>query len=488
LEKGELKAVRPSGRDGFRSQKGLTGFLVYWPVLALPAVLGGARPFLWSFEACVFLGAFALFLLASREGFPAIDLKPGLLILLPILTYPFLQIIPLPLPLLSVLSPQRTVWLQRSLDATGGSRWAASLSYVPLDTFAGGLWILTLALFALILHRSIRGGIVRLRRFLPVLFVIAGFEAFDGICQVLVSTTEPGLGAACASGTFANRNHYAAFLGMIWPLQLVWLLRLTDKDEKTRRGGKQFLRPAFEKQIFFVFLIGLVILGLIFSGSRGGITGLAISTAVLIYLVAKSNRLIVPFYAGCWAIILIYGWIIGFEGILKHFAEIGLDAPSRLKIWQYTWRVLCDHWLTGTGVGTYRPVVFLYQVFDTDLVQVGAAHSDYLQVASEWGLPFSLSIFFLVWGYWWITAIGAAGKGAAAEAGTEEKLVRAGALAGSAAFLAHSGVEFNWQIPANQLYFTILLVLMRYKAPEERITRHSASAGPRLGNGRPYPS
>jgi O-antigen ligase len=169
---------------------------------------------------------------------------------------------------------------------------------------------------------------------------------------------------------------------------------------------------------------------------------------------------------------LVYGWIIGFNGILEHFSEIELDAPIRLKIWQFTWRIVCDHWLTGTGVGTYRPVVFLYQVFDTDQVQVGAAHNDYLQVASEWGLPFGLLIFFLVWGYWWITAIGVArkspaGKGAAK---TEEKLVRAGALAGSAAFLAHSWVEFNWQIPANQLYFTILLVLMRYRAPAARIS------------------
>jgi len=484
LKKGDFKAVRPSSRGGFRTQTRLACFLVYWPILVLPAVLGGARPFLWSFAASVFLGAFALFLLASRQSLAAIDLKPWLLILLPVLGYPVLQIIPLPLPVISVLSPQRAVWLQRSFDATGDSRWAASLSYVPLDTLAGGLWILTLVLFALVLHRSIREGIIRPRRFLPALFAVAGLEAFYGISQVLVSSTGLGPGAQCAVGTFANRSHYAAFLGMIWPLQLVWLLKVSDKDGKTWCGKKRFLRPAFAKQVFYIFLIGLVILGLIFSGSRGGIIGLALSTAVLIYLGAKSSSLISPFYAGCWVVILIYGWIIGFEGIVKHFAEIGLDAPSRLKIWQFSWNALRDHWLTGTGVGTYRSVVFAYQVFDTDLVQVGAAHNDYLQVASEWGLPFSLFIFFLVWGYWWITAIGVAKTGPAGEgAGTEEKLVRAGALAGSAAFLAHSWVEFNWQIPANQLYFTILLVLMRYKAPEQRLTRLSTNADLLSGRG-----
>jgi hypothetical protein len=453
-----------------RFYRRIARFLVYWPIVVLPVILGGARAFLWSFSAAVFLGAFALFLLALRHSAGTIDLKPRLLILLPIFIYPFVQIIPLPLPAISFLSPQRAVWLQRSLDATGGSGRSASLSYVPLDTVASGLWIVTLALFALVLHRCIREGIIRPGRFLPVLFVIAGFEAFLGIFQVVFSSTGLGCCPEPAHGTFANRNHYAAFLGMIWPLQLAWLFGLAGKDKNPPRlyGENRIWQPVFEKRIFYVFLIGLVILGLIFSGSRGGIISLAISTAVLVYLGAKSSRSIIPFYIGCWAIILFYGWIIGFEGILKHFSEIGLDAPRRLAIWQCSWRVVCDHWLTGTGVGTYRPVVFLYQVFDTDQVQLGAAHNDYLQIASEWGVPLSLFIFFLVWGYWWITAIGVARKSVAEEAAvhTEQKLVRAGALAGSAAFLAHNWVEFNWQIPANQLYFTILLVLMRYRTPE----------------------
>ena len=39
-------------------------------------------------------------------------------------------------------------------------------------------------------------------------------------------------------------------------------------------------------------------------------------------------------------------------------------------------------------------------------------------------------------------------------------LLAVGALAGSASFLLHSWVEFNWQIPANALTFVFLLVLM----------------------------
>ncbi len=445
--------------------------LVYFPIIVLPMFAGVARPWLWSGVAGIFLVIFALFLLVSKDLISVRDVRKPLFLLLPILAYPFVQIIPLPLSLISVLSPQRAQWLHRSLDATGVSRWGASLSYVPLDTFMSGLWILTLALFALVLHRSMRDGIIKPAKLLAVLFLLTGLEALYGILQVLVSSAGHGFTEG-AHGTFANRNHYAAFLGMIWPLQLAWLWRLNGKSHKDPGSfqEKENRRESREKQIFFMFLTGFVLLGLIFSGSRGGIISLCIGTTVLAYFGGRHSRSIVPILIGCWVIILAYGSIIGFEGILERFAEIEHDAPGRFKIWQFTWKLICDNWLTGTGVGTYRPVIFLYQVFDTDLLQVGAAHCDYLQIASEWGLPFSLLIFFLVWGYWWATARGAAKTSAGEQKplGTDERLIRVGALAGSAAFLSHVWVEFNWQIPANQLYFVILLVLMRYKEPGSR--------------------
>lgn len=377
---------------------------------------------------------------------------------------------PLPMPLLALLSPQRAEWLRRSMDATGWSRWWASLSYVPMDTLASGLWVLTLLLFALLLNRSLRDGTIRPGTLFAVLFLIAGFEALYGICQVLVPSMGIEPEAGCAIGTFVNRNHYAAFLGMIWPLQLVWLLKPPDKD---KRGPglyleKQIRSKAREKRMCFIFFTGVVLLGLVFSKSRGGIIGLAIGTTVVALLAGKRSRLMLGILAGCWTVILAYGSLIGFEDIINRFATVELDVPSRLKIWRSTLRIIYDHWLTGTGVGAYQPVVFLYQFFDTDLAQIGAAHNDYLQIASEWGLPLSLLTFSMVWGYWLLMANRAAMKSGAKEspAEIEERLIRIGALAGAASFLSHIWVEFNWQIPANQLYFVILLVLMSYRRGE----------------------
>ncbi len=448
-------------------------FLVYWPIIVLPVFLGGARPWLWGGVAGIFGVVFALFLWTSREFISLDDVKKPLLVLLPILLYPFVQVVPLPLAAVSILSPQRALWLQRAREVTGGSYCGASLSYVPVDTLFSGLWLITLALFALVLHGLIKKGALKSERLFLIVFLIASLEALYGLCQVLVPSIGVfGLYPATgnASGTFVNRNHYAAFLGMIWPLQLAWLMALphrenttgsTDYDEKYRR---QITR---EKQIFFLFLTGLVLLGLVFSGSRGGIFSALIGTTVLVFFAGRRGRTVKRFVAGCWVITIAYGYIIGFEGILDRFFKIGDAAVDRLEIWRATWRMMRDHLLTGTGVGTYKPVIFLYDFYRTDLVQIGQGHNDYMQIPAEWGLVFGLLIIILAWGYWLTSAFALARmkpEGDREKDGSaEERLIRAGALAGSAAFLAHIWVEFNWEIAANQLYFVMLLVLMRYR-------------------------
>lgn len=52
----------------------------------------------------------------------------------------------------------------------------------------------------------------------------------------------------------------------------------------------------------------------------------------------------------------------------------------------------------------------------------------------------------------------------------KRRLLKVGALAGTAAFLCHCWVDFNWQIPADQLYFVALLVVMGMNSANEKPT------------------
>ncbi|MHC1729936.1 MAG: O-antigen ligase family protein [Syntrophobacteraceae bacterium] len=343
----------------------------------------------------------------------------------------------------------------------------AGLSYLPVDTFFSGLWYIVLALLAVCLQKLIKKGAPHKNGLFTVLFAVVGAEAVYGLLQIFIPSIATPSGDA--SGTFINRNHFASFLGMIWPLQLAWLLTLSGESrKKSDRGEDEIFRlqNTMEKQIFFAFLTALTLLALLFSRSRGGILSALVGAILLVFLGKGGFRRVLPFLACCWLTAFAYGWLIGLQGILDRFASAGVGALGRFQIYQFAWNMIKDHWLAGTGLATFGHVACVYQVFDTDLVQVGNAHGDYLQMAVECGLPFGLFIAVLIWGYWLSTAyelFKSPGKESQEPESADARLIRTGALAGSAAFLCHIWVESSWQIPANQVCFVILLVLMRFR-------------------------
>ena len=385
------------------------------------------------------------------------------------LLYPFLQCLPLPASWAAQLSPQLMQWQELASQFTLVPSNFESISYTPLISLFAGLWWVFLAGYALLFRTAIREEISLDWLFL-LLYVIAGCEAFYGLLQALIPSLgvlweSPGQGVA--RGTFVNRNHYAAFLGMLWPLLLAYLFcRGVSIPGNSAAAFVELERQRRnrQKRWFLGFLIGLMLLALVLSQSRGAIFGALFSLTVFV-LVGKRQRRkgMVAFMVGCWIVMLVYGSLIGFEDVLVRFDQLETDTSGRLKIWGDTWHLIEDHWLTGTGLGTFPEVIRVYQSHLTDEFAIVHAHNDYLELMGELGLPMALFITLMAWGYWGQCGYRLLSK---AETGGGEqlenrRLIALGALAGCAAFLAQSWVEFNWQIPANQLYFVMLLVFMK---------------------------
>lgn len=462
-------------------------FLLGLPLVMLPLLLGGARPWFWSLVA----GIFALGLLRSvwigTEFRTAKTPKKWLLILGLLLAYPLLQALPLPPSWIAHLSPHLMLWHDLAGNAARAPAHSFSISYEPLVSFCSGLWWVFLAGYALLLRRVLNEGNDN-RWFYLTLFWVAGAEAMYGLLQTLIPSLGvlwESKGQGLARGTFVNRNHYATFMGMLWPVLLAYLLstgaahrdgRALHHSNPNERGRSR------QKRWFLGFLIGVMLLGLVFSQSRGGIAAALVSLTVFVAFGERKERKgLVTFLVGCWVVMLAYGSIIGFHGILMRFNELDIDKSGRAKIWEDSWQLIRDHWLAGTGLGTYPEVIRIYQSHLTDQFAVVHAHNDYLELAGDLGIPVAAVLTLAAWGYWWACAwrlskksgMGAAAVGTESGNGEREnfaagrkqaedrRLLALGALAGSAAFLCHGWVEFNWQIPANQLYFIVLLVLMR---------------------------
>jgi|GEM_PF-5054147 len=190
------------------------------PLVALPTLLGGARPWLWSVIAGVFAANLAWSLSSGhRQGWTSSISRQWAVGLGLLLLYPLFQILPLPASWLTHMSPLSVMWRELADHFTQTSSRFFSISYSPLVTFFASLWWLFLVGYALLFRQFLR-DMRNLVWFCRLLFLVAGVEAFYGLMQTLI----PSLGVlwesegqGVARGTFVNRNHYAAFLGMIWP-------------------------------------------------------------------------------------------------------------------------------------------------------------------------------------------------------------------------------------------------------------------------------
>jgi O-antigen ligase len=455
--------------------------LLLMPLVLLPLLLGGARPWFWS----VLAGAFAVGLVRSvwsrgEVWWTGNGSRKWLMGLGLLLFYPLFQSLPLSAFLIDHLSPHVMQWKTISKAVALAPSGFFSISYAPLISFFSALWWVFLAGYALLFRKVLREE-TSPNWLYHTLFWVAGIEAFYGLLQTLspsIGVLWESAGQGVARGTFVNRNHYAAFLGMVWPVLLTYLLSMTAASSNSQTLSHSELeqqKRTGQKKWFLAFIVSLILLVLFFSQSRGGILGALIALTVFVTFGKRLRKKgMVSLLVGCWLVMFAYGSIIGFQEILVRFDLTEKDAPGRLEIWEDSWRMLQDHWLTGTGLGTFSEVIRVYQSHLTDKFDIVHAHNDYLELAGELGVPVGATMVILVWGYWWVCAIRIAKEGGSGSrdrdgyevgaAGREQmenrRLLALGALAGSAAFLFHSWVEFNWQIPANELYFIVLLILM----------------------------
>jgi O-antigen ligase len=436
----------------------------------LVILFGGARPWIQLELAGLFFLLLGLFLArqatattpASTSG-PDSGAWPlwlpwaaGALALVPLI-----QLVPLPLGTLRVLSPVRAHWIERVRAEAGPA--SAILSYDPLATGRQLLWWLFLAAYLVFFVRSLK------RRsasdppyphwFFTFLFVLGAAEACYGILQSLIPSLgvlwdrSPSTGMAYrgyARGTFVNRNHFAAFLGLIWPVLFAYILVLRSPRKMERILAKrERAQILLQKKAFGVFCLSLIVLGLVFSQSRGGILSAVLAFSLLCLFAGIRQKKILAALAACWLVMLGYGAVIGFDGIIQRFSQIEQGAAGRLEIWKDGWTAALDHPLTGTGLGTYPQVARVYQNAFGPERRASHAHNDYLEAAVEMGFPAAVLLSTAVWGLWWRQAVVLWRRRKRMEA--DRLLLASAPLAALAGYLIHCWVEFNNAIPANQL-------------------------------------
>jgi O-antigen ligase len=306
------------------------------------------------------------------------------------------------------------------------------------------------------------------RRLVTWLVALGAFEAIYGLVQYLTGWQRifgyvKKYNLEEATGTYINRNHFAGFLEMVIPFGVALVLYENAKlPRKVIRGRnariKRVLGGRKVSRIGLWLLTATVMVaGLLFSLSRMGIISAVASLAVMAAFSGfqrKEGLWVAAAIMACGIILVLWmgaGPALGRFGMIS--GEYANADESRWSLWKDTARLIGGHPLLGSGLGTF-PVAFT-RVQSTFLGQfVNHAHNDYLEIASDLGIP-AAALFFGSTGALLVRVT----RKAASSDVSFERAMALGCLGSIAAILLHSLTDFNLYIPANALVFSLILGL-----------------------------
>jgi len=263
------------------------------------------------------------------------------------------------------------------------------------------------------------------------------------------------------SGTFVNRNHFAAHLEMVIPLGLGLLIGSmhAPRGESGWRARLHRISQSLleEKGRLFVY-VTVMFTALFFSASRAGNGALFTALLIVLFLalVFKGRHIpdlrIAPVMIG---IIALAGVWLGYGVLTDRLTGFSvIQAGERLTQWHLTVRMIADYLITGAGAGSYPHLFPLYKDGSLRPLIFDHAHSDYLELLAEQGLVGGLMLAAAL--------LAILNKTIAAYRRRHDQFMRGmlfASLTGVFAMLIHAIVDFNFYIPANAAYFYVLLAI-----------------------------
>jgi O-antigen ligase len=346
---------------------------------------------------------------------------------------------------------------------------AYTFSAAPYQT-ASHLLLLVTYLTAFYIVLVVCQDRVAKKRLVYGLIALGGFEAFYGLVQYLTGWQQifayvKKYYLEDATGTYINRNHFAGLLEMVLPFTVALALRLAGNLRRTVQSTEAKARSLLSAAellplVCLAFLALLIFTALVFSRSRMGILSAVASLIAVLGLaggssLSKRTRAVVAalFLLGVIGIVV---WV-GSDPVVTRFEILGQEYSqtnqNRISIWRDTLHLIHQHPLLGSGLGAFSVAYTSVQTAFPNLL-VDHAHCDYLELASELGVPGGILVFGSIF---WIL-VRAVRRYRKAE-DHFDTAVCLGCIGSVVAILVHSLADFNLYIPANALVFTVTLAL-----------------------------
>jgi len=430
-------------------------FALYVSLLVwVPIPMGSNRPWSWAvLEIWVFAIALGWLVGFMRGRFEAGEVfrgaRPVLICLAMWVAYVWLQLVPLPLALLQVLSPEAAQ--THVAAALQGAPGFAPLTLDRYGTLEGALKSTAYTIF-FVLSLVLVCTRDRVRMTTYALIASGTLQALYG--TVLSFGSSDGL----ATGTFVNRNHFAAYLVMCVSVGVGVLI--ASLSGARNQSWRRFLLGAVEwlispKMALRLLLVTMVI-GLVLTRSRMGMlaffSSLFCAGVIGLAFSKKASRSMVVLLVSLVVIdLFIVGAYFGAERLVERIGQTTMETEDRDEVARYALNVWKDFPVFGSGLGSFPTVFPRYSGQGTALAYTHA-HNDYAEFTAETGVV-GIALLGLIVSMSLLAALRA------------QKLRRDPVMRGisfasimaNIALMIHSLVEFNLQIPANALTFMLLL-------------------------------
>ena len=428
----------------------------------IPILFGAVQPWIWSFYGLLALTAFIIFLFTIQDNSFLFYISHFNKNLILFFIWSLLLCTTVPQSLVSLLSPTRFEIHSESQALIGNYATWETISYLSKNALSWWVFLLSLMLFYIVLQNLCKDRRM-LKRIVFVMIGIGVLEAIYGLIQALV----PSMGVLWvdyvhdymgnARGTFINRNHFAGFVEMVWPLILAYAISITYRG----RSFKKALAYDFlNRQALMALGIVVLILALLLSRSRAGFVGCFIGFVTFWFMARPTMRQItLPtriLLFGIIVILSVYCLTIGVEPLFERFLSID-DSNSRIEIWLDSLFIIKDHPF-GVGLRNYENVFKVYNQSFAPNKDVLYAHNDYLQLLVETGWIgfFSIISGFVLFLLRSVRRI----KRLDFRSDPLRFYLAVGAFSGIVSLAFHSFFDFNLQIPANCLYFVTLMAIV----------------------------
>jgi O-antigen ligase len=370
-----------------------------------------------------------------------------------------MQIYPWPQGWVARISPK--AFEIRALGNGYGMADYLPLSLNPYATVLEGLklWPALVFFFILIYTINSKGQLLGL---VGLILSVALFETFYGFWHYrshLIWGWENPYNTSGLFGTFINSNHLATFLAMAILLGYGLFLGLkpTSVANPSNLSGREWLRkwslPEYaepgSRRLLLLFLLLPLVVGLISTGSRGGMLSLFAGFLLMaLFIMGKNwnkNHIIIIIFFLMTA--LLFSIFLGSSLVLNRILY-NYDHYDRYQVYKGALALFREFSLTGSGIATFGDLFYRYQPATLKDYHYLYTHSDWLQLLVETGTGgFALVVaaglvFFVKLAKQWGRRRDTFARG-----------LGLGGLAALGAGAVHALVEFPFHIPAIGLLF-----------------------------------